>query len=148
MDILSKFPERLSDLMLDRNLSAKELAEKIGVKPTAVTRYLRGMRLPRLETLVALANFFTCSTDFILGISDYSKQTNAKFYPIPEWSTQFKAVLKACECSQYFVQKKTKISWNTINAWINNKTEPLSDNLVKLAKALDCSVDFLIGREK
>ena len=33
----------------------------------------------------------------------------------------------------------------TINAWTNKKTTPSIDNLMRLAKHFDCSIDYLVG---
>ncbi len=148
MNILSKMPERLKDLMLDKGLNATALANCIGVKPAAITRYLQGIRAPKFKTLIALVEFFNCSADFLLGVSDYAKQDDVAFSPVPPFSVQFLTALKKCGCSQYLAQKKTKISWATIKTWKDGVAEPSADNLVKLAMAMECSVDFLIGREK
>ncbi|MDE7329706.1 MAG: helix-turn-helix domain-containing protein, partial [Clostridia bacterium] len=31
--------------------------------------------------------------------------------------------------------------------WKNGKTQPTVDSLYKISKALNCSIDFVIGRE-
>lgn len=46
------FASRLSTLLAQRGLTQKELAEKTGLTPAAVSRYVSGARVPR-EIIVA-----------------------------------------------------------------------------------------------
>ena len=46
MDILSKLPDRLQELMIQRNIKAVDLAKEMGISPSTVGRYLQGTRLP------------------------------------------------------------------------------------------------------
>ena len=48
--------------------------------------------------------------------------------------------------SQYALKNKTGISWNNFHKWLNGKSKPYPDSLVKIAVAMECTVDFLIGR--
>ena len=41
----------------------------------------------------------------------------------------------------------TGISWNSMNGYINEKQMPSCTNLVKLAKLLGVSTDYLLGLE-
>ena len=55
---LSKFSGSLAELMEERNLSVKDLAKAVGVKSSNLYYYLRAERLPSVESIVALANYF------------------------------------------------------------------------------------------
>ena len=70
MDILSKMPERLKELMFDKGINAPTLAKAINVKSNTVTRYIQGVRLPKFETFIVLVDYFHCSADFLLGLTD------------------------------------------------------------------------------
>ena len=60
----------IRDLRLERNLMQKELASKIHIAPNTLSQFEKGKDRPSYEVLLALANFFECSTDFLLGRSD------------------------------------------------------------------------------
>jgi len=45
------------------------------------------------------------------------------------------------------VCQNTGITWNSMNCYINEKQMPSCENLVKLAKLLDVSTDYLLGLE-
>lgn len=48
----------------------------------------------------------------------------------------------------YKVAKETGISQGLMNEYKNGKRTPTTDNLIKIADYLDCSIDFLLGRSK
>ena len=50
-----------------RGLSQSELAEKIGLQKQNVSAYERGVKVPTVEKLVAIADTLQCSTDKLLG---------------------------------------------------------------------------------
>ena len=59
--------ERLQKQRLLRGLSQKQVAVSIGVSPGNVSNYESGERTPSLEKLIALADLYHCSTDYLLG---------------------------------------------------------------------------------
>lgn len=145
MDILSKMPERLAELMSERNLTPLTLGNKIGVTRNTITRYLQGVRLPSFQTFVKLIEVFNCSADFLIGLVDYPPE-NVTYRPVPPFSERFRAIMQEYGISQYALYHKTKLSYDDFNKWLKGTTSPYVDNLVKLATAFDCSVDYLIGR--
>ncbi len=62
--------ERIQELRKSRHLSQSELAHAIGVSPSIVSNYERSERTPSIEILMALASFFCCSTDYLLGMDN------------------------------------------------------------------------------
>ena len=64
------FPERLKELRFSRNLTQKEIADSVGMAPVAYQRYEYGTREPAYQKLIALADYFDVSLDYLLGRSD------------------------------------------------------------------------------
>jgi len=62
---LTKFGENLKELIGERNLTAKQFAIEIGVAPPTVTRYINGIRMPDINNLVLIADYFNCSIDYL-----------------------------------------------------------------------------------
>lgn len=145
MEILSKLPERIKEVMSDAEIGAPKLAETLGIKSNTITRYLQGVHQPKLDKLVLLADFFHCSADFLLGLSDYPQYETA-FAPTREFSYCFKRAIEHCKVSQYWLQKTTGISWANFHHWLKGERLPYADSLIRLAVAMDISVDFLLGR--
>ena len=48
--------------------------------------------------------------------------------------------------TQYRIERETNISGASMYNWLFNKSVPTVENLVKLAKYMDVSVDYLLGR--
>ena len=64
------FTERLRSMRLARGLTQKELGEAIGGIERGVQNYELGLRKPNYEMLIALANYFDCSIDYLVGRVD------------------------------------------------------------------------------
>lgn len=48
----------------------------------------------------------------------------------------------------YKVAKETGISQGQMNEYKNGKVTPTTENLIKIADYLECSIDFLLGRKE
>lgn len=62
-----EFRLRLQELREKKGISRIVLSELCGLHPDAVRRYERGEDKPNLESLVALAEFFEVSIDYLVG---------------------------------------------------------------------------------
>lgn len=58
--------KRIAALRRQQKMSQKELAERLGVRPSTVGMYEQGRREPDCAGLVQLAELFSVSTDFLL----------------------------------------------------------------------------------
>ena len=65
-----EFGERLKDLREEKNLTRHLLANKLNVSYSTVSKYETNIRFPDKDTLVALADFFDVSLDYLLCRSD------------------------------------------------------------------------------
>lgn len=65
-----KFHIRLKQLRLDHKLTQSELADVLGLKPTAISNYESQRNEPSFEKLIMLSEYFEVSCDYLLGISD------------------------------------------------------------------------------
>ena len=61
---------KLKTLRLEKNMTQKQIAERIGVAISAVSSYEAGVRYPTYDTLVKLARIYHVSADYLIGISD------------------------------------------------------------------------------
>ena len=65
-----KFAERLHELRNERRVTQKNMAEFLGIQLRTYQCYEGGDRRPDYEKLVALADYFGATTDYLLGRSD------------------------------------------------------------------------------
>ena len=61
--------ERLKQLRLARNLTQKQLALSIDASERGIQNYELGVRVPTVEILVSLADYFDVSLDYLVGRS-------------------------------------------------------------------------------
>lgn len=64
------FPDRLKELRLSRNLTQKQIYEAVGMSAIGYQRYEYGDREPAYQKLLALADYFDVSLDYLCGRSD------------------------------------------------------------------------------
>ena len=61
---------RLKELREERRLNQEGLALKLNVSQSTVSAYEIGERTPDLETMIAIAQFFDVSLDYLAGLSE------------------------------------------------------------------------------
>ncbi len=59
--------EIIKELRQERDLSQAKLAEAIGVSQKAIDYWERGLNEPKASYIVALADFFGVTCDYLLG---------------------------------------------------------------------------------
>ena len=67
------FDNRIKFLRKQKNIKQSELGEKIGLTYTAISDIERGRRTTTIEKLVALADYFEVSIDYLMGRTDNPK---------------------------------------------------------------------------
>ncbi|MBE6694000.1 MAG: helix-turn-helix transcriptional regulator [Ruminococcaceae bacterium] len=65
---------RIRDLREDRDLTQKEMAQKLNCSQQVYSNYELGQRDIPTDILIRLALFYNVSIDYILGISDEPKR--------------------------------------------------------------------------
>lgn len=143
---MSKLSEQLMELMDEEGLTQNTLAEKLNTSRPKLSLYINDKALPTFEVFVELIEFFNCSADFLIGKTDYPER-NRKYAPVQPFGARLKSILKERNISQYSFQKSTNISWSVLHNWFKGNSLPSIDNLKRVADHLECSVDFILGRE-
>ena len=62
--------DRIKELREGTGMSARKFAESIGIKYTTYYGYETGTREPGSDTVTALCNYFGCTADYLLGLSN------------------------------------------------------------------------------
>ncbi|MEE1137550.1 MAG: helix-turn-helix transcriptional regulator [Acutalibacteraceae bacterium] len=66
-DIKVTIGQRINKLLAEKDVMQKELADHLGIQHNTISYYLKGERVPDHEKLVAIAEYFNVSTDYLLG---------------------------------------------------------------------------------
>ncbi len=69
-DILTIFANRLKELMNFQSLSISQLSQKINIPKSTINCWLLKIRSPQIDSLVAIADYFGVTTDYLLGRED------------------------------------------------------------------------------
>ncbi|WP_427050435.1 helix-turn-helix domain-containing protein [Paenibacillus sp. TC-CSREp1] len=65
-----KIINRVNELLVSSDLQQKQLAEHLHIKPQTFNGYMTGHRPFNLEVVIAIADYFKVSVDYVLGRSD------------------------------------------------------------------------------
>ena len=65
------YSERLIEIRKAQSLTQVDVARGTGLSEVAVQNYEGGRRKPSFDALIALADFFNVSLDYLVGRSDY-----------------------------------------------------------------------------
>ena len=61
---------RIKNMREDHDLTQKQVAEYLNIKQNTYSQYETGNRQIPIEVLVALAELYKTSTDYLLGLTD------------------------------------------------------------------------------
>lgn len=146
MDIAASFADRLNEFMILNNLNAPALAEKIGANRMTIAKLKRGRSHPSTAVFFKLIEYFHCSADYLLGLTEDYPENYPYKPPIEKFGARFRSLLEEFHISQYRLTKFAGISGNLLYKWLNDQTMPSVSNFVKLANYMETTVDHLIGR--
>ena len=62
--------KRISEMLQEQGIQQKELAERIGITETAMSRYINGTREPKPDVLANMATALHTTSDYLLGIKN------------------------------------------------------------------------------
>jgi transcriptional regulator with XRE-family HTH domain len=141
---MTNYGERVKELMFDKKVSPKKLSADLGVSLSTVYRWRNGESEFLLTNLITLADYFCCSIDFILCREDFSADFTPK--KCPPFSQNLRKVMKEKGLTTYKLRKNTRYDSIYFQKW-DKGASPLASTLIELADLLDCSVDYLVGRE-
>ena len=64
------FADKLIQLRKKSGWSQEELAEQMGVSRQSISKWEGAQSIPDLEKIIRLAQLFSVSTDYLLGLTD------------------------------------------------------------------------------
>lgn len=72
-----EFNERLSNLLSESGMSQRELAKKINIDEAALSKYVSGVRKPRMDILVNIARVLSVSVEYLATGNNRNEDFNA-----------------------------------------------------------------------
>lgn len=98
-----------------------------------------------MSHLIAIADYFNCSLDYLVGRSD----TYLDYVPkeCPPFYEYLRELLAKRKVTKYRVNTDTRIKSSHFVDW-KKGADPQLYSLVELADYLDISIDVLVGRDR
>jgi len=140
------FSERLTELMEELEFTPKKLSEITGLSINSIYSWKKDSAYKiYLSNMIKLCDVLECSLDFLAGrtenVLDYKPQKCPPFYD------RLREIMKKENITRYRLVKDTKIYDNYFSVWKSGR-DPQLYTLIRLADYLDCSIDYLIGRDR
>lgn len=67
---MNKFAERLKELREENSFMQYELSKKVGISTACINRWEKGLRVPSIDSIIVLCQFFGCLSDYLIGLED------------------------------------------------------------------------------
>jgi len=116
------FGRKIKGLMEEKNITQKELSQKLNISPSAISNYVQNIREPDFATLKKLAQYFHVSLDYLL--SDEAQNTD--HFLEEELLRVFGSMTKV-EKILLIEQGKVIIKVNRENYYRSNQQKPSSE---------------------
>ena len=81
----SAFAKRLREEFLTDSVKVQQLADCLGCSTQAINQYKQGTSFPKMENLIKIAEFYNCSLDYLIGLSDV-KSPDAEIQSVCEYT--------------------------------------------------------------
>ena len=127
METKINFGESLNEILTDRNIKVKDFAKSVNISLATVYSWLSNSTEPALSSVIAIADYFKCSVEFLIGRSDDDKVIECKSYPL--LTKRIKEIMKETGISSYKLRKISKYDGAYFYNW-EHGSEPLLSTLV------------------
>lgn len=123
------FGNRIKALREKKGITQLQLATDMGMSKQSMNSYEKGKHSPDIELLAKLANYFECSTDYLVGLSEHPSKKDSQCY-FEDMSRLSQTLLKlplrlrevwlgrfvaTAECIQQSMDKDIKISFDLLS---------------------------------
>ena len=70
--------QRIEDMRIDHDLTIKEISNILDLHRDVYARYEKGLRQCPADIIIKLAEYYDCTTDYLLGVSDKKERYKGK----------------------------------------------------------------------
>lgn len=126
------FGEILKKLRIGKNMTQQELAKILKISSSTIGMYEQNRRSPDIETLKMIANYFQCSTDYLLDKNSLG--------------ARIRSLREEKSISQLELAKILNIGNTTLSQYESDKRIPSDTVKKKIADYFNVSTDYLLGR--
>lgn len=137
--------ENFIDLFLSTNMTKNQFSQKVHIDHSQITRYLNGT-IPSTKSIVKICDFFECSLDYIVGLTDiFSYPNNKKSYTNESFYDEYLRLLKVNNKTHYSLSKDNIVTSSKLSLWKKGNL-PKFEIIIAIAYELNGSIDKMLGR--
>ncbi len=70
--MINKFGERVTQLLIEKQITKYKLAKDTGVSKSILSDYCKGKVQPTADIIIIIARYFETTSDYLLGLEDES----------------------------------------------------------------------------
>ena len=144
--------ERLNEALVLRGKKAVDLTRNLDIPKSAMSQYLSGKSQNMdTERLQKIARYLRVSEPWLLGydvpMEDFEETEEQDTFLDQMPIRRLQLAFKKSGMTQVQLAKATGITKSTISRYLQGEFEPKTSALIKLASALNVSVEYLMGME-
>lgn len=136
--------KRIKSLRSESGLRQSELGKAVGVSSQVISNIERGYTRPSTELVNRCAKYFGVPADYLLGRTT-EKYSTTEQKEAPTLSAKIKDRMDQLQLNQSDLITKSEISEDSFEGIMAGTVIPGIDVAGRLSKALDTSIDYLIG---
>ncbi|MCL2555910.1 MAG: transcriptional regulator [Firmicutes bacterium] len=143
MDNLSDFVDSLQELMLEKGVKPIEIHNATKISLSVIYDWFKKKRIPNLNSLIAVSNYFECSIDYLCGRTEHNffrKSNN-----LSTFSKRFRLLIEKKKVTRRKLSAEVNLSMGCIQRFLADTGKPLFYSLIRLADYFECSIDYLVG---
>lgn len=133
--------EILTKLCQTKNISLAQLSRETGIKIKRIYKLCEYNKYPSLENAIILCNYFNCSIDYLLELTD--KPTKRGTYSINALHKNYAKLLEKKKTNNGKVSQELRLGKDRMSEWQRGAV-PYVSTLINLAKYFKVSVEYLI----
>lgn len=138
------FASQLAQLFKDFDKKENEVAKELNIQKSTIYKYYRQERMPRLDVVLKIADYFSCRVNYLVGIEkDYVEY---KPRECPTVSSRLKHYMDIKNKKVVDLVNDLNLQQGTVSNWLNGNRIPNIDGIMIIANYFNLSVDDFLGR--
>ena len=142
---MSNIGEKIKELRTESGATQLQLGEYAGCSGQVISNIERGYTNPSAQVLNKIAEFFHVPSDYLLGKSKSQWIALNPETRMPCIGSRISDLMQDANMSPEDLANRVEISIQTTSEILSGAITPNIDVLAKISKALNTSIDFLIG---
>lgn len=141
------FGQRICQLRKTSGMTQKQVGEVVGLSMQAINDIEKGRRDTTQSKLVAFAEFFGVTIDYLVGKSDFPDYSASEdTTPFPLFPVRLKALREGKGISIFDMAEAIEENPCNFESYEKGKALPRLWTLCAMADYFDVSLDYLVGR--